>query len=156
MRERGSCKRLLVSQAANDRYLDALAAVEKKTPLSALVDRVCRPVTDEGRRFRALNPWAPDDAAILSAVHRGEFLVNGLRHRDLRAVLFPKDTGDPAEARRRAGQVTRWLRLLRAHGLIAKVPRTHRYMVTLRGRQTITAIIAARHANAESLTRNAA
>lgn len=149
-------RRAQVSQAANDRYLDALASVEQKTPLSALVDRVCRPVTDAGRRFRALNPWAPADAEVLTAIQRGEFLVNGLRNRDLRAVLFPKETMDPAEARRRTGQVTRWLRLLRAHGLIAKVPRTHRYMVTLRGRQTITAIVAARHANAESLTQNAA
>jgi len=40
--------------------------------------------------------------------------------------------------------VGRRLRLLRAHGLIAKVSKTHRYVVTQRGRCVITALMAAR------------
>jgi hypothetical protein len=37
--------------------------------------------------------------------------------------------------------VSRKLRILRAHGLIQKVPKTHRYHVSSHGRLAITAIL---------------
>jgi hypothetical protein len=43
------------------------------------------------------------------------------------------------------------LRLLRAHGLIQKVPKTHRYLVTEPGRRAITALLAVRNASIERL-----
>jgi hypothetical protein len=105
------------------------------------------------RRARALNPLAPADAALLEAVSRHEFLINGLRNRDLRRLLFGEAPVPAGVQRRRSAAVTRQLRLLRAHGLIHKVPRTHRYLVTEPGRQAITALLAARNASAEYLNR---
>jgi hypothetical protein len=58
-----------------------------------------------------------------------------------------------AEERRRSAAVTRQLRLRRAQGLIPEVPRTHRYTVSEAGRRAITALLAARNASAEVLTR---
>ena len=52
--------------------------------------------------------------------------------------------------------MSRKLRLLRAHHLIRKVPRTHRYHLTKAGRVIVTALIAARNANTEQLTKLAA
>jgi hypothetical protein len=169
-----------VSQAANGRYLEALAAVQETTPLRQLAEPLCRPVPDpvrrpapgaaaktspaastpatkparrpRPRRVRALNPLAADDAALLEAVSRHEFLLNGLRNRDLRRLLFGDDPADPAARRRRAAAVTRKLRLLRGHGLLHKVPKTHRYVVSEPGRRTITALLAARNATVEHLT----
>jgi len=100
------------------------------------------------RRVRALNPLA-DDAALLEAISRHEFLINGLRNRDLRRILF--GGAAPNQARKHAAAVTRKLRLLRAHGLIEKVPKTHRYLVTGQGGKFITATLAARNANTDSL-----
>ena len=40
-----------------------------------------------------------------------------------------------------------------AHRLIRKVPKTHRYVVTESARRTITALLAARNASADELTR---
>ena len=51
---------------------------------------------------------------------------------------------------------TRLIRLLRAHGLVQKVPRTHRYVVTARGQTAITALLAARNAKTHLLTELAA
>jgi hypothetical protein len=102
---------------------------------------------------RALNPLAAADAAVLEAVSRHEFLIHGLRNRDLRGLLYPGQAATPVEERRRSAAVTRQLRLLRAHGLIRKVPKTHRYRVSESGRRTITALLAARNARAEELTR---
>jgi hypothetical protein len=47
--------------------------------------------------------------------------------------------------------VTRRLRLLRAHGLLKKVPRTYRYQLTAKGRVIITALLTARAANTRRL-----
>jgi hypothetical protein len=105
------------------------------------------------RRVRALNPLAADDAALLEAVSRHEFLINGLRNRDLRRLLFGAEVAPAAEERRRSAAVTRKLRLLRAHGLIHKVPKTHRYVVSEAGRRAITALLAARNASTEELIR---
>ena len=47
-----------VSQAANRRYLEALASVTGKTPLRQEALSVSRPCTADRRRYRPLNPWA--------------------------------------------------------------------------------------------------
>lgn len=148
-------RRAEVSAAANRRYLEALASVADKTPAGEASAQVCRPVVKEGRRHRALNPWSQNDAALLQAVSRGEFAINGLRNRDVRRQLWPK-TGTQLQERQRAGKVTRQLRILRAHGLLAKVSGTHRYVLTCTGRKIITALLAARSADVEQLTAMAA
>jgi hypothetical protein len=47
--------------------------------------------------------------------------------------------------------VTQQFRLLRGHGLIARVPKTHRYQVTQAGRVRIAALLAARQADTKRL-----
>jgi hypothetical protein len=149
-------RRAAVSQAANDRYLQALASVEDTTSLGELAARLSRPVRYQGRRVRAINPHAPNDGALLEAISRGEFTLNGLRNRDIRALLFPKPARSKAEQKRQAAMVSRKLHLLRAHRLIRKVPHTHRYYLTKAGRIAVTALIAARNANTQELTKLAA
>jgi len=148
-------RRAEVSRCANTRYLDALATVTSKTPLAHEAHSVCRPVFDDRRRYRALNPWAPNDAALLEAISRGEFTLHGFRNRDLRTLLFGQaDT--PATRRKQAAAITRMLALLHAHGLIKKITRTHRWTLTTSGRRIVTALLTARHADIDQLTKIAA
>ncbi|HME25384.1 MAG TPA: hypothetical protein VKI44_29325 [Acetobacteraceae bacterium] len=149
-------RRAEVSQAANDRYLQALASVEDTTSLGELAARLCRTVHHRGRRVRAINPHAPDDGALIEAISHGEFTLNGLRNRDIRALLFPKSARSQAERKRQAAAVSRKLRLLRAHRLIRKLPNTHRYHLTKAGRIAVTALIAARNVSTQQLTKMAA
>ena len=149
-------RRAEVSQAANERYLQALASVDDTTSLGELAARLCRPVHYRGRRVRAINPHAPNDAALLETISRGEFTLNGLRNRDIRALLFPKPARTQAENNRHAAAVSRKLHLLRAHRLIRKVPHTHRYHLTKAGRIAVTALITARNASTLELTKIAA
>jgi len=144
-------RRAQVSQAANERYLEAMAAADETVPLGTLSDRLCRAVRWKGKRVRALRALAPDDTALFSAVSRGEFAINGFRNRDLRSLLYAGKRYSQDELRRQSAAVTRKLRLLRAHGLIRKVPHTHRYVVSPRGRTAITALLAARQANTAAL-----
>lgn len=106
--------------------------------------------------MRAINPHGPDDSALLEAISRGEFALNGFRNRDLRVLLFARPARTKAEQTSRAAAVSRRLRVLRAHRLIRKVPRTHRYQLTQAGRVVVTALIAARNANTQQLTKLAA
>jgi hypothetical protein len=145
-------RRAEVAQKCNERYLDALATVDDTTRVRECTESLCRPVRWNKQRVRGLNPLAADDAALLAAVARGEFVLNGLRNRDLVKLLYPPTTEDPKEQRRRSAAVTRKLRLLRAHGLLHKVPHTHRYQVSPKGRQTIAAVLAAREASVKTLT----
>ena len=55
-------RRCELSQAANERYLEALGAVESPTPLEQLSAPLCRPVVQGGRRYRGLNPLSDEDA----------------------------------------------------------------------------------------------
>jgi hypothetical protein len=149
-------RRAEVSQAANERYLKAMAAVEPGQPLGALTADICQPVIWQGRRARALNPFSGEDAKLLVAVNRGEFTLNGFRNRDLRSLLYGSEATTTQDARRQSSAITRRLRLLRAHGLITKVTKTHRYTLTDKGRLAITALLVAKQADAAKLNQLAA
>lgn len=145
-------RRAEVSENINERYIEGLATVEEARPLAEVAKNLGERATWKGRRMRALNPLAATDVLLLESVNRGEFMIHGFRNRDIRALLFPKTpTANPSEAKRHSAQVTRLLTLLRAHHVIAKVPKTHRYQVTEKGRTMITALLAARDADTKTL-----
>ena len=122
------------------------------TPLSAKPDgTVSKP-----RNFRALNPLSPPDIELLTVVSRPEFVISGFRNADLRTALHGGDPSDPVEKRRRASRISRQLSLLRAHGIIEKVSKSHHYRVTNKGRQSLTALLAAANATTNELTKIAA
>jgi hypothetical protein len=150
-------RRAQVSEAANQRYLSAMAAVENPVPLKTLTEALARPVVQEGRRARGLNLLGAADARLLELVGDGKFLLSGFRNKDLQAMLLdaPAESPVPVQLRQRSGQITRKLWLLRAHGLIRKVAGTHRYLVTNKGRQVITALQAARNADVIKLAKAA-
>jgi hypothetical protein len=153
-------RRAQVSQAANERYLEALAGVAETKTIKELAAPLCRrgmmPGKKSVRKVRALNPLSVEDNALLRAISDPKWMVNGLRNRDLVAVLYGAPAVDPVERRRRSGKVTRLLRLLRGHGLLQKVPKTHRYQVSAEARTTILALLAAGNANPGTLTTTAA
>ena len=143
-------RRAEISRAANERYLTTLAGASLTTPLAEEAAAVCRPVRCQGQRARALNPFAEQDAQLLAAINRGEWALKGFRNREIRSLLFthPKDK---KQQRSQSAKVTRRLAMLHAHGLISKVSRTHRWQLTEKGRRTVTALLAARHADTEKL-----
>jgi hypothetical protein len=143
-------RRAELSQASNERYLEALGNLPADTPLSRLAQKLCRPVEVEGRRYRALNPLSPTDGDLLEMVSRGEHLVAGFRNRDIRQALHGHEP-DETKRRRQSSGVTRLLGLLRAHGLIKKIPRTHRYLLTTEGTRVIPALLAAKNATLQQL-----
>ncbi len=147
-------RRAEVSRAATHRHLEALAAVQIKTPLAQEASEVCRAKRKQGHRYRALRPFG-DDARLLQAVNCLDYAIAGFHNQDIRKALYPPTTC-PKLRRKQAAAVTRKLALLRAHGLVRRVPGRHLYHVSPKGRRVITALLSARNASIEELTKMAA
>jgi hypothetical protein len=90
--------------------------------------QVCAPVEIEGQRGPALRFGDPRVQALLSVLVVFRLLPDGFSNRDLREHLAPLLGIDPAAMT--AGRMTYDLRRLRLHGIIERVPHTHRYRVT--------------------------
>lgn len=138
-----------ISQAANQRYLESLAAVDAPIPLSQTIERLAQPVKRDDGRARGLHPLTGMDATLVEHMLRGEFAINGFRNRDLRALLF--SNGTKQENLRRSAQVGRLLRIFRLHGLIRRVKGTHRYHLTAVGRRILPTLHTVRFTNIEKL-----
>jgi hypothetical protein len=148
-------RRAQISQAANQRYFTALSTVHDHTPLRDTLARWSRRVRWQGHAYRALNPLALPDARWLSTLNDARWTTAGLTNADLRSALYGP-LRNVALERKRAGQTTRLIRLLRAHGILRKVPKAHRYHLTPQGRRALTAILAASQADTDQLTKLAA
>jgi hypothetical protein len=130
-----------VGQKANERYLEALAVVDDLGVSQRELERRCAPVYYQGRMRRALQPLGRDDQALFQAALQGEHAVRGFRNGELAQLLFGPKPDDAGERRRQCGRVSRRISLLRAHGLVAKFPRSRRYRVTERGQRFMSTAI---------------
>jgi hypothetical protein len=139
-----------VSQRTNERLAESLATVADTTALGKLLEPLGRPVIDNGKRTRALNPLTGADGQLLRTVAQGDFMLQGFRNRDLRVALHGTPQ-DKADERRQAARISRQLAMLRAHGLIIKVQKTHRYQVSVSGRRILSALLAANVADVGKL-----
>jgi hypothetical protein len=149
-------RRAEASQKILDRYCGALASVDDSTTLEQLTATIERRVRFNGKSCRALHPFQPEDHALLQAINRGEFTIHGLRNRDLQSLLYSSPAKTKAEQRHRSAAISRKLRLLRAHGLLRKLPHTHRYQVSEDARLLLNAILIAHRATVQRLLAPAA
>jgi len=120
-----------LSRLANHRYLEALASAPLQGKAVAELDDLCRSRTRRGRHVPGLNPVAADTVALFQAALDGAHCLNGFRNRDLRthvADLLGWNRDDYT-----LGRMTYDLRRLRLKGLIARVPKSHRYTITSYG-----------------------
>ncbi len=81
--------------------------------------------TDNGTRVAGLKFAGPRAQALLQALLIFRLLPNGFTNRDLRGLV-----GQLLASTMSSGQLTYDLRRLRLHGLITRIPHSHRYHVT--------------------------
>jgi len=134
-------RRVALSRAANERYLEALAVVGEPTPSHKLLDQVSKGVERKGRKFRPLRPISPEDSRIFSTILRGEFQIQGVRNTDLRQCLCPQTEYSPTQRRKDSARITRYLALLQSHQLIYRVPKTNYYRITKKGSEIMSTAI---------------
>jgi hypothetical protein len=123
-----------VGFSANRRLLD----VERLTTDPTLGEHAFRAVADPvvvgSQRASALPFDSARTQALLTALVVFRLLPHGFRNRDIRAHLAPLLGLDPSLMTQ--GKMSYDLRRLRLHGLIERIPHTHRYTVTDRGLRT--------------------
>lgn len=147
-------RRIEVSHAANARYLEALSVIGDEKPSHLLLDSISRPVYKNNHRYRGLRPIVPNETKLFRAVLHGEFLLRGFRNANIRALLFPITNSDE-EKRRNMGRTSRLILLLRAHGLIKKVPKTRLYRITPKGHLVMSTSLIFRNTNISLLEKAA-
>ena len=127
-----------IARAANERYLQALAVVGEPKPSHRILDPVSQPVQQQRRRYRALQPISPQDSRLFEVLCQGRFLLHGFRNKDLRGCLSHPEN---LNRRRYSLRIGRKLQLLRAHGLIFRVAKTHYYRITKKGHEVMATAI---------------
>ena len=97
--------------------------------------------TQDGRTVRAFNPLSRNERMLFEVLLAGEHALHGFTNRDVRQKLGRTSYPLAPNEDRQPSQVTRLFRRLHAHGLIAKIPRSRRWRVSLAGRRTMSTAI---------------
>jgi hypothetical protein len=130
-----------VSLQANSRYLQGLAVVTDLSSHIHEIDSICEPVVREQHRSRGLNPLSKREIALFAAVLHGEHTLHGFKLRDIVRVAGIHLPTEPMACRRLTSKIYHRFAMLRAHGLIAKVPRSRRWRVTFKGHAFMSAAL---------------
>jgi hypothetical protein len=120
-----------VGFSANRRLLDVERLTSDPTIGQDAFRAVADPIVVNNQRASALPFDSARTQALLSALVVFRLLPHGFRNTDLRAHLAPLLGLDPSLMTQ--GRMSYDLRRLRLHGLIERLPGTHRYTVTDRG-----------------------
>jgi hypothetical protein len=120
--------------ACNQRYLEALAAVDDPTPCYDDLKKLTERQRHKGRSYAGFNPAREEEVRLFAAVLAGDHIAQGFRNKDIRTALQDTSPGDP-HRQRHAAAVGRLLKRLHIRGLVVKVPRTRRWRVTEEGRR---------------------
>ena len=129
-----------VSLQANSRYLEALAVVDDPTNAQRDLDRMTTRKKDTaGRGCAGFNPLARRDAELFLSIMDGNHCLRGFSNRDIRQRLVstPHLRQCVSNPKKASAKVSRIFRRFRAHGLIAKIPRTRRWRVTIYGQRVM-------------------
>jgi hypothetical protein len=142
-----------VSRAANSRYLDALSPVSDPAQAQQHLQKLATAISHNGRSYRGFNPAAKKDVDLFAAVMRGEHTIMGFRNRDILRQLFTS-IKDQTILPRLSATVSRLLKLLHVHQLIAKIPRSRRWRVTLKGQSIMAMVLKIHYENYPRLLMN--
>jgi hypothetical protein len=120
--------------AANRRLLDVQRIGHDCFIGEASFQDMQRPVIVDDQRAAALRFADPRVQALLHVLLLFLLVQGTFTHKDLREHLAPLLGHKPGQ--RSPGQITYDLRRLRLHGLIERIPGTHRYRITAKGLRT--------------------
>jgi hypothetical protein len=139
-----------VSKDIINRFTEHMATVKEKTLLKKLLDSVSSPLAHNGKRIRALDVFGKD-MELLHAISDPAFDVHAITNKKLQVSLKGTDWANNMSGTQLSGRITRHLRLLREHGLIKKLPKQRKYVLTDKGRKITTAMNVALSTSVEGL-----
>jgi hypothetical protein len=116
---------------ANRRLLDVQKISHDCSIGENAFNQVVRPIEVDGRRASALRFGDPRVQALFAVLAVFSLQLQGFTNAELRALLAQMLGLDPANYP--VGRMTYDLRRLRLHGIIERIPRSHRYQLTPAG-----------------------
>jgi hypothetical protein len=116
---------------ANRRLLDVQKISHDCSIGEDAFNQVVRPIEVDGQRASALRFGDPRVQALFAVLAVFSLQLQGFTNAELRVLLAPMLGLDPATYP--AGRMTYDLRRLRLHGIIERIPRSHRYRLTADG-----------------------
>jgi predicted transcriptional regulator len=113
-------------KASNKRYLEFISAFDNKEVGRKRLVKITSSESNNNRNYKGFNFFNNDDLAILMAIVRGEFNINGFRNKNLKKILdYP------------SSKISRLIKRLLVHGLIKKAADSYKYYTTKIGKETI-------------------
>ena len=123
--------------ACNQRYLEALAAVDDPTPGYDDLAQFDGRRRQQGRSYAGFNPARQEEIRLFAAVLAGDHIAQGFRNQDIRARPVPTPKSKIRSGVGTSAAVGRLLKRLHVRGLVVKVPRTRRWRITDQGRRVL-------------------
>ena len=118
---------------------EQVATLEEDISVENLISKVTQAVQSNGKRYRGLDVTGKD-LMLLRAIADPKYNVDAITNKHLQGCLSGTAWANGLEGRKLSGRISRHLRLLREYGLIKKLPKKHRYMLTAKGRLLTTAL----------------
>jgi hypothetical protein len=138
-------RRSEVSQGIVNRQLDALAKADVDEKFFQLVLPYLNPLTVGNYRIRGLDPLGKD-RDLLKTLASGDYFIKGFCNANIRERLFSNE-----DRKKSSAKVSRLLRILKFHGVIVKIPRTRRYLVSTKGRKLISTLLTVQNTSVSKL-----
>lgn len=142
--------RAKISQDVNNRFMSDLAEFKNETPVIELFKDILHSQIKNGSRIRALDPTGKD-REILQTISDPAFRISGLTNKMLREKLCESPLLKNKKEKQNSAKISRYLRMLRLHGILRKLPKQNRYQLTDKGIQIITSLNALLAASTEQL-----
>ena len=147
--------RARVSNEVNERFMKDLATLADQNPVHEIIDEITRARTQNGRRVRGLDPTGKD-RDLLQMIADPKFRISGLTNKTLREGLQKTKWASGRTDKQLSARASRYLRLLRDHGLIKKLPQQNKYQMTTRGIKAANILNAFLAASTQELMKMAA
>ena len=118
---------------------EQMATLEDDMTVGELIAKVTNPIITGGKRYRGLDVTGKD-LSLLKCIADPKYSVDAITNKELQLSLGKTAWKNGLTGRGLSGRVSRHLRLLREHGLIKKIPKQHKYLLTAKGRALTTAL----------------
>lgn len=116
-----------VLKGSNSRYLEFISAFEDNTQGNKNLLKLSEPVYSADRSSKGFNFFNQFDLKLLHIISRGEFLINGIRNKDIR--IFFKELSPSS--------ISRILKRLLLHNIIKRAHKSYKYYLTTLGKAII-------------------
>lgn len=147
--------RAKVSSARNKAFAEQLATVSDKTPVGELLEGITNSVTRNRKKSIALDITGKDKE-ILIVISDPAFNAGAITNKALQQKLVGTEWANKATDKKLSSKISRNISLLRSHGIIRKLPKQHKYVLTDKGRKITSALNAILSASTEDLVNSVA